>query len=202
MPTDEELARDVQRGHQAALEVLVHRYHGPILAYVYRLIRQWQTAEDLAQECFVHLLAGIGGYRYPRPFKPWLYTIAINACRDYAKQAYVRRVEPRPAPGEDAPSADTDRPDNVLEFNEARRAVLLALDRLTQIQREIVVLHLYQELTLTEAAEALGIPVGTAKSRLAAALQSLRSLLAAEGLLEGPPRTVRQATTAGEEGER
>jgi hypothetical protein len=88
MISDEELFRQWQQGNAEALEALAARYHRLLLAYLYRLVGEVQTAEDLAQETFVSLVPEAQSYHYPRPFAPWLYTIAHNLARNNRTCAY------------------------------------------------------------------------------------------------------------------
>src|SRR5262245_62586758 len=91
MPTDEELALDIQRGHAESLLCLVERHHEPLFGFLYRMTGGDRTlAEDLAQDVFVRMLSAIGQYQHPRPFKPWLYAIATNLARDHYKRAEMR----------------------------------------------------------------------------------------------------------------
>ncbi|HVO41751.1 MAG TPA: RNA polymerase sigma factor [Aggregatilineales bacterium] len=82
MLTDEQLASHIKKGDGSALAALVERHHGLLLGYLYRMTDGNRAlAEDLVQEAFIHVLKGIAGYTYPRPFKPWLYAIATNLAR-------------------------------------------------------------------------------------------------------------------------
>jgi hypothetical protein len=74
VPADEDLFRAWQSGDAGALTALVERYHAPLLTHLVRLIGQRQVAEDLTQETFVRLVREAAAYRYPRPFRPWLYS--------------------------------------------------------------------------------------------------------------------------------
>lgn len=188
MVTDEELARQLQAGNEAALEALVHRYHARIFGYVYRLVNDYHETQDIVQECFIRACGGIGRYSYPRPFKPWIYAIATNLCRDWAKSAYRRRVvlaEPGEggdalAAGEPRPQDSVPSPDEFLQRQAERAAMMRALASLPEINRQVLVLRFYEELKITEIADVLGIPEGTVKSRLAAAVRQLRDALCGE----------------------
>ncbi len=93
MQSDEALARSIQQGHMQDLQVLVDRYQGPLFGYLYRLTGgDGPLAEDLVQEAFVRVLHAISQYQYPRPFKPWLYSIATNLGRDHYKRLSTRQT--------------------------------------------------------------------------------------------------------------
>ncbi len=176
MLSDEQLARAIQRGDKAALTPLVERHHSPLIGYLYRMTGgDRQLAEDLAQEAFLRALRGIAGYRYPRPFKPWLYAIATNLARDHYKRADTRRTEPintgtlrHPAPNP---------PEAAYQNTAEAQQVAAAVAALPAHQREAVILRYYQNFSLAEIAAALNIPTGTVKSRLSLGLKRLRELM-------------------------
>jgi len=173
--SDEDLARSIQRGEPAALNILVERHHSPLLGYLYRMTGGNRAlAEDLTQEAFLRALRGIDRYTHPRPFKAWLYAIAANVARDHFKSADNRRTDSM-AENFDAP-ADVALDANLVAAEEAQ-SVARALGALPDHQREAVVLRYYQDLSLPEIADALGIPVGTVKSRLSLGLKKMKELL-------------------------
>ena len=176
MTADEALFREWQEGHAGALEALVRRHHAPLLAHLYRLVGDRALAEDLVQETFLRLVREGHAYRYPRPFAPWLYTIARNLARNHWQSAYQRRVAVGTAAAE-AP-ADTPDPAAWLERLEQREGLHAALAALPLEQREVLSLRYGQGRPVEEAAALLGLPAGTVKSRTFAALRRLRALLA------------------------
>jgi RNA polymerase sigma-70 factor (ECF subfamily) len=175
MISDEELFRLWQQANADALEALVQRYHRVLLAYLYRLVGQVETAEDLVQETFVSLVREAQSYCYPRPFAPWLYTIAHNLARNHRTSAYHRHVHVgKPVP--ERLTSDTD-PSALVErwdwHDDLRKALVL----LTFEQREVLSLRFGQEMSVHEVAKLLGIPAGTVKSRTFQALRILRRYL-------------------------
>jgi RNA polymerase sigma-70 factor, ECF subfamily len=175
MASDEELFREWQLGGKGALEALVYRYHAPLVAHLARLTGDHALAEDLAQETFLRLIRDAHLYHYPRPFLPWLYTIARNQAINHSKSAYERRVQ-RTAESPETPSASPD-PAEWLERKERREGLRQALAELTFEQREALSLRFGQELSVQETADALGLPAGTVKSRTHNALRRLRSVI-------------------------
>ncbi len=175
LPTDEQLASGVQRGRAADLTALVERHHGPLLGFLYRLTAGDRAlAEDLTQEAFLRALRRIAQYRPARPFKPWLYAIAVNAARDHFKRADTRRTE---ALTDEFDPPDPGAVDEGLLAAEDAGRVARALGALPAPQRETLVLRYYQDLSLAEVAEVLEIPLGTVKSRLSVGLDRLKRLL-------------------------
>lgn len=174
--TDEELARGIQRGEADALTHLVERHHSPLLGFLYRMTGGDRAlAEDLAQEAFLRVLRSIDQYAYPRPFKPWLYGIATNVARDYFKRAEMRHTDSMPD-GEIG-TDDAPRPEEALLSEDEARRVAAAVKDLPAHQREAVILRYYQDLSLAEIADVLGVPTGTAKSRLSLGLRRMREAL-------------------------
>lgn len=178
METDEQLAQQLQRGDRAALTALVERHYDPLLGYLYRMARGDRSlAQDMAQETFLRALRGIGGYEYPRPFKPWLYAIATNLARNHYASADARRTENAV---EDREYGASDAPDAPLLEQEEAHAVIAALDLLPDHQREVIVLYFYQSLSLQAIADTLAIPLGTVKSRLSIGVSRLREQIKAQ----------------------
>lgn len=213
--TDEELALDLQSGDLTALGFLVTRYNGPLLNYVFGMCSDYHLSQDIVQECFMRVLSRIGQYRYPRPFRPWVFAIARNLLRDHLKSAAFRREVPWPDMSdngtfkedeEGVPCAGTTYPGRIklpeTAVNTAKSASLddlvrsaedVALDEWEKKQvlaavrglpdglREVLMLRYFGELSLDDVAKALGLPVGTVKSRLSRAIHRLADALGKEG---------------------
>lgn len=183
-PTDnpQDLACRLQRGDADALTALVEAFHRPVLGLIYHRVYDAALAEDYTQETFLRMMRSIHLYDVSRPFKPWLYAIALNIVRDHFKRADTRRTLPLP-PMDDhgvdfAPATET--PESLTLDAEEHDQVSLALGQLSAVHREAILLRYYHELSLAEIAETLNIPLGTVKSRLANGLRHLKSLLEAE----------------------
>jgi RNA polymerase sigma-70 factor (ECF subfamily) len=175
--SDEELGRGVQQGEKGALVCLVDRHYDALIGYLYRLNGgDRMLSEDMVQETFLRVLRGIGGYDYPRPFKPWLYAIATNLARNHYKRADTRYA----VTAEDEALEIRDpgaQPEESLALDDETRDLVTALRVLPDHQREVIILRYCQELSLAEIAETLDIPVGTVKSRLSLGLRRLREVM-------------------------
>jgi RNA polymerase sigma-70 factor, ECF subfamily len=181
LPTEEDLALNLQRGDLSALSILVEKHHSPLLGFLYRMTCGDRTlAEDLVQESFLRVIRSIAHYQYPRPFKPWLYAIATNIARDHYKRADSRHTIDMPDDAEQMTPEHTDLPEDALLSHDEEHRVAAAISDLPGHQREAVILRYYQELSLAEIADALNIPVGTVKSRLSLGLRRLKTLLEKE----------------------
>ena len=178
--SDEQLLLGVQEGQRQALAGLVERHHSPLLGYLYRLNGgDRPLAEDWVQESFLRVLRSVGQYRYPQPFKPWLYAIATNLARDHFKAAETRQTDSEP----DEPGFWHNKGGTVAAAEqlfiqqETQNRVAAAILHLPPHQRETIILRYYQDFSLAEIAAIQGIPVGTVKSRLSVALGRLKDVI-------------------------
>ncbi|NLJ80908.1 MAG: RNA polymerase sigma factor [Firmicutes bacterium] len=171
MVSDEELARQLQLGNDAAFETLVHRYHGPIFGYIYRQLSEGSEVEDLVQKTFLRVYTRIERYKFPRPFKPWLYRIALNLCRDYWKSQDGESLTLYHE------AASEQRVDSIFSRMQTRNDLVVALHSLEPNYKEVLVLRFFQDLKIREIADVLEIPVGTVKWRLFQALKQMKSQL-------------------------
>ncbi|MBK8020529.1 MAG: RNA polymerase sigma factor [Chloroflexi bacterium] len=180
--TDESLAEALQRGESAALEELVARHYDALTGYLYRLLHGDRSlAQDMVQETFLRALRGIRLYQPARPFKPWLYAIATNLARDHYQRADTRRTEAMPEADDSQPAlANAFTGDERLIAQEEAREVMASLASLPNAQREVLILHFYQDLPLAAIAETLDIPLGTVKSRLFNGVARLRERMVSD----------------------
>jgi RNA polymerase sigma-70 factor (ECF subfamily) len=191
--SDHDLLALLHQGEMAALRVLVERYHDPLRGYLFRLLGgDRPLAEDLAQEAFLRVLRhGHHGQEAQQPavrsFKAWLFAIATNLARDELKSAARRTCVALEGPeGPEGPVDDlyalpdpAPGPEEQALAREHDTLLIAALDRLTVEYRTTLLLRLYNDLSLSEIAGVLRIPVGTVKSRLSTGLRQLRGALAA-----------------------
>src|SRR5512139_2481068 len=148
--TDEQLARRVQHGHTSDLARLVERHHSPLLGFLYRLTGGDRAlAEDLTQEAFLRVLRSIKQYQTSRPFKPWLYAIAVNVARDHFKRAEMRHAVTL-TDDELLALPDPIDLDEAIEIDAPRLAA--AVMALPVQQREAIILRYDQDLSLAEIA--------------------------------------------------
>ena len=179
-PTDEQLAGAVRDGDERALETLIERYQDDLLRFLYRLIGDRQGAEDVLQETFLQVHISADSFDTSRRFRPWLFTIAANKGRDLLRKRSRRRTLDLSAPVGDADGTtfvdlmeiDVPSPDAAMGEADRDRKVQRAIDRMSPVLREILLLAYFQRLSYAQIAEDLGVPLGTVKSRLHAAVAS------------------------------
>jgi RNA polymerase sigma-70 factor (ECF subfamily) len=165
------IARFRDRGDREALLELVSRYQGAIYTFLLARLGSPQRAEEAAQETFLRMLRGLPGYRAELPFRPWLYRIALNAGRTLVEQGRMRaRKEQEASSASNGRRTAVDPAENALH-----EEVHAALRELPDDQKEALTLHYSQGLSHAEVADALGVPAGTAATRIHQGLQSLRS---------------------------
>jgi RNA polymerase sigma-70 factor (ECF subfamily) len=170
--SDEDLMERVQAGDSEALTALIDRYRGPLYAFLWR--RAGDGADDLFQESWIRVSRARDRFDRSRRFSTWLFQIANNLCRDRWRRQDARRRafdalrDEVSATGRDAAAPPELPPDGRL---------IERLDALPDRLREVLVLRHYHELGEAEIAEVLGIPRGTVKSRLHAAVRAARALL-------------------------
>ena len=161
-----------------AYEELVRRYQD-VAVRTAHLISPDGDAEDAVQEAFVKAYAALPRFRLDSPFRPWVLRIVANEARNRRRSAgrraglALRAAEDR-RPGDAAPS-----PESAVLAGETRAALLRAIQTLRDEDREIIAARYFLDLSEAEAAEALGLPRGTVKSRLSRALGRLRAQLGA-----------------------
>jgi RNA polymerase sigma-70 factor (ECF subfamily) len=151
-------------GDALAWEALVRRFEARIYGFALHYMRDREEAKDVAQEIFVKMYQGLDSMRDARTYLPWMLRLARNCCIDRLRSRGVRVQQIDSAPSSEPASADASPEDCVIAG--ARRALLYrALDTLTQMNREIVVLKDLDQLALSEISARLGVPLGTVKSR-------------------------------------
>ncbi|MFM7205394.1 MAG: RNA polymerase sigma factor [Planctomycetaceae bacterium] len=181
--SDEELLRRCCRSDdRAAFESLVQRYEQELFSYLRRYLGNAEMAEDVFQATFLQVHLKREQFEEGRRFRPWLYTIATNQAIDAQRRNRRHRMvslDHRTGGEDDVGSlvemlAGAGRTaDEEMEVEEARDWVRSAVDDLPDTLKSALMLVYHQGLKYREAADALGIPVGTVKSRLHSALLKL-----------------------------
>ena len=167
---DRDLIAKARRGQVDAYNVLVSRWERRIFNYLYRLVGEREDALDLSQDVFLKAYQNLRKLDDPGKFASWLFRIAHN-------EAYSLLRKNRPD-AELPPERGGDVSGGRLFPVELSLAVQSALGRLSEDQREAVLLKVYQGFKFEEMAEILSCPVSTVKSRLYTALDLLKDILA------------------------
>ena len=162
------------QGDAEAFDALARLVGDRCMAIACRILRDADEAEDAVQAALIAAWRDIRTLRDPDRFEPWLHRILTNECYAVARRRRRWSADIRILP----PPDRTDSPE-ILTVND-RDQLERAFRRLTLEQRAVLVFHHYLGLTSDEVAERLGIPVGTAKSRIHHAVSALRASLEAD----------------------
>jgi len=177
-----------KNGDQAAFDEMVSRYWSRIFSMVHQLLRNSEDAEEVTQDAFIRAHRGLANFRGESAFSTWLYQIATNLARN--RYWYWWRRKRDKSVSIDAPMgadnnttladiipADVETPDDITVTQEFVTRIGQGMEKISTKHREILILRNIKNLSYEEIAAILGISVGTVKSRIARARESLRSKL-------------------------
>jgi RNA polymerase sigma-70 factor (ECF subfamily) len=185
-PTDEELLLGYcESGDRDQFAELVRRYERELFSYLRRYLGDAEMAEDAFQAAFLQVHLKCEKFEAGRAFRPWLYTIATNQAIDAQRRSRRHRMVSLDRAGSNH-GEEVGKLLDLLVSSEANPAAQLTADErkewlgraiaeLPQPLRDAIQLICFQNLKYREAAEALGIPVGTVKSRMHAAVAKLNT---------------------------
>ena len=170
--TDQELVKRVQKGDQAAFDMLFARYQVRIINLISRYVRDADEVRDVAQEAFIKAYRAIPRFRGDSQFYTWLYPIAINT----AKNHLVSRSRRPPSSDVDIEDADyrddadmlrdSEDPESALARDQLQSTIHEALSQLPDDLRSALTLREFDGLSYEQIAEILECPVGTVRSRI------------------------------------
>jgi RNA polymerase sigma-70 factor, ECF subfamily len=183
--SDESLMGSVCDGSAQAFEVLVRRYEKRLFNYLCRMTGNAADADDLFQETFLRVHKHRRRYDRTARFKPWLYQIATNACKDHFKYMNRRRHQSLDARSEEG-IAVAERiadpapgPREAAMFSDTQQLLDAAIAQLPEHYKSVFLMAKYEGLKYDEIADALDIPVGTVKSRMNKAVNDVMAQLKA-----------------------
>ena len=175
---DDELMLLCRGGRREAFEVLVRRHQRKVLRIAAKHIGSIERAQDVAQTTFVEIYRYVPRYRAQGKFEHLLSRILLNQCRMAHRKG--RSADRAQAVLETMPEPEAALPDDQLLARERRRTVEVAVGKLSEKLRDVVVLRFSGGSSYQAISEELDVPVGTVKSRLAAGMDKLRELLGEE----------------------
>jgi RNA polymerase sigma-70 factor (ECF subfamily) len=174
--SDERLMMAFSRGSTESFDELFSRYQQPMFGFFRRRVGDPAQAEELTQEAFLAVLRSASHYEPSATFRTYLYAIGFNLLRTHRRKAAFRAMFHG--------TGHEDREPVARNTMDADLLLRDAVNRLEPIDREILLLREFEQLSYAEIAELLKLPVNTVRSRLFRARMALRELLAA------PARTV------------
>lgn len=170
---DEELVAAAQRNQGDSLSALYERYYDRVYRFALSKTGNVPDAEDVAQETFIRMVDKLGAFRWQGvPFSAWLFRIANNCAIDLHR-ARKRQQDALPS----LLDPRTEDPADMAEFHLSVEEVTVAMQKLTDAQREVLSLRFGGELSVAEVANVLGKAEGTVKATQFQAVQALRQVL-------------------------
>ncbi|MBI3538136.1 MAG: RNA polymerase sigma factor [Chloroflexi bacterium] len=194
---DEALLQQFKAGDARAFRALVERYAPALYRAAVRLVLDPMEAENVVQESFLRVVTSLDRIQLKKPFKPYVYRIAINLCYDYG-----RKKKPIPfAELDRAAKSSSEEPQSEMILDEApavweylekealAHQVNSAMQKLSASYRAVIVLRYFEEFSYEEIAQSLDIPLNTVRTHLRRAKQELRMHLGKENILSARNET-------------
>jgi RNA polymerase sigma-70 factor (ECF subfamily) len=180
---DRELVQRVQKGEKNAFDVLVRKYQLKIVKLISRYVNDPSEALDVAQEAFIKAYRALPSFRGESAFYTWLYRIAINTAKNYLV------AQGRRPPGSDIDAQEAEQyegqtflkeyetPERVLLKDEIEATVFRAIEELPEDLRTAITLRELEGMSYEEIAQTMGCPIGTVRSRIFRARESIDTKL-------------------------
>jgi len=184
---DADVVALAQQGREHAFRELIRRYERPVFSLIFRMVRDRETAEDLAQEAFIKVLNHIDRYRPEFKFSSWLFKIANNVSIDFLRKRQLPTISidgsPMAASAAEVEATSFDvavRAESALEEMESRElgsAIEKAIATLRPEYRSCIMLRHVEGRSYEEIAATLDLPLGTVKTYIHRARHELREAL-------------------------
>lgn len=182
---DVELIATIIAGREDGFEELVKRYEKPITGYIYRIVGEYESSLDVAQEVFIKVYNSLHRYSSDYKFSTWLYRIAHNAAIDHLRRNSIntQSLETENADGTyqlQIPSAERS-PEKEREISEWRAEIGQVVKLLPDAYKQLILLRHANDLSYDEIADVTRLPLGTVKNRLFRAREMMRQILTERG---------------------
>ncbi len=187
---DADVVALARKGREAAYRELIRRYERPVFSLIFRMVRDRETAEDLAQDTFIKVLNNVDRYRPEFKFSSWLFKIANNVAIDHLRKRQIDTVwidgSPHAATAAEVEATRFDviaRQESALDELEARElgsAIERAIAALRPEYRSCILLRHVEGRSYEEIAATLDLPLGTVKTYIHRARHQLREALGEE----------------------
>jgi len=170
---------DLQSGDERAFEQLVAQYERPIVRFLYRYLGNSEEAKEVCQDVFVKIFRGINSFQNNCSLKTWIYRITLNTVLNEKRRWYQRLKDRFVGLDVIAHTKYDSIPDPALSLtmSDRCRSVSLALRKMRPDHRAILVMRDLEGLSYQEISDALGLALGTVKSRLARARQEMKDAI-------------------------
>jgi RNA polymerase sigma-70 factor (ECF subfamily) len=185
--SDPELVELCKRADERAAVELLRRFERPVFSLIYRMVRDRELAEDLAQEAFVRAFNNLARYDPSYKFSSWLFKVAYNLTIDHLRKKRLNTVSIHGSPSAvttelQAATAITvesteERPDEALQSREIGSEIEVAIGELRQEYRSAIILRHVEGRSYEEIAEIMDVPLGTVKTYIHRARKELQGQL-------------------------
>ncbi len=177
--SDEELMSKVKVGEVEAFEILLARYRKPLFSFIFRMLGDFHKAQDIFQETFFRVFRYAYRYDESQKFSSWLYRIAHNLCiGEMRKRKRSETIFEEKDAKELVEHPDEMTPNKELENKEMEQIIEKAILKLTESQREVLILREYQKLSYEEIAQITSMSIPAVKSCLHRARMALLDIIA------------------------
>lgn len=166
--SDEELVRQFQKGNMGAFDKIVQRYQDSICRMASVWLHDPQYSADIAQEVFLRGFKGLRSFRFRSTPFTWLYRTTKNVCREQNRRRKTESLDFDPID-------DLANPEFEMSRHRAAREVRQLVAKLPERQKEVVLLRLFEELSVRDTAKAMRCREGTVKALLHKATQRLKA---------------------------
>jgi RNA polymerase sigma-70 factor (ECF subfamily) len=180
---DSALVKRVQNGDKKAFDMLVHKYQQKVINLVYRYVHSREEAQDIAQDTFIKAYRAIANFRGDSAFYTWLYRIAINTAKNYLSSLQRKApcldvdITDIMSLDQSASLRDDASPEYLLQRDDTMQAILQAIEALPEDFRSAITLREMEGLNYEDIAEVLDCPVGTVRSRIFRARETINQHL-------------------------
>ena len=173
--SDAELVRQFKSGKPGAYDAIVRRFQDRVFRLACVWLHDEQSAADVAQEVFVRGFKGLRTFRFRSALFTWLYRTTRNVCNEFNR---VRKTEPL----DDEPHDPQSVPEQDVSAYESARRVRRLVQGLPKRQREVVLLRIFEDLSVKETAQSMGCREGTVKALLHKATEKLKLRIQIAGI--------------------
>jgi RNA polymerase sigma-70 factor (ECF subfamily) len=176
---DDRLIQRVQEGDNYAFDLLVKRYQRKIYFLAYRMVKNHDNADDIAQDTFIHAYTAIKSFKTGYSFYTWLYRICINLSINFLKRQKFMITESQFEEDKNPLEKESTRVDAAdhLAAKELELKIDRALNLLPPKFKAVLILRIYEDLSYEEIAQTLDISTGTVMSRLFRARERMQEML-------------------------
>lgn len=186
MTDENKLIKKAQKGDADAFEKIISEYQNVVYSIAYRYADNAEDAADMSQEIFLKMFRNINTFQFKSKLSTWIYRVATNTCIDLAKKTKNDRNTYSIDDGYENSDGETkyneiaddsSQPDIAVENGEIRDVINMAISRLSDDYRLVIILRDIQGLSYDEISEIVGCSVGTVKSRISRGRKNLREIL-------------------------